>query len=67
MHVIPRHSLNKAFTEMVKSNGDLHILVLSIRITMPQEHNLIMMCHIIIGYRHCGGPHDGINQAISAV
>ena len=34
---------------------------------MPQEHDLIMMCHIIIGYRDRGGPHDCINQAVSTV
>lgn len=38
---IPRHPLDKAFTKVIEGNGDLHLLVSHIGITMAQEHNLL--------------------------
>ena len=37
---VPWHSLDETFAKMVISNGDLHLLVSYIRITMTQEHHL---------------------------
>lgn len=49
MDTIPRHSLNKPFTKMVEGNSDLHILVLCVAITMSQEHDLVVVGHVIVG------------------
>lgn len=61
------HSLNKAFSKVIEGNSDLHVLVLSVGITVTQQHHLIMVGHVIVGYGDSRGPHYSINQAILAV
>jgi hypothetical protein len=45
---IPWHSLHKPFSKVVEGNGDLHVLVLFIAITMAQEHDLVVMGQVIV-------------------
>lgn len=52
---------------MIKGNSNLHVSILSKRITMSQKHNLIMMCHIIIGQRNTSGTMYDINQPIVTI
>lgn len=52
---------------MVKSNGDLHILVLSVRITVPQQHHFVMMRHVIVRNRDRCRPVNGVDQPIVTV
>lgn len=52
---------------MVEGNGGLHVLVLSIRVAVAQEHDLIMVGHVVVGDGDSGGAMDGINEAIMAV
>ena len=42
-YVLPRHSLDKTFTEMVIRNGHLHLLVSSVGVTMTQQHDLFYL------------------------
>lgn len=62
---IPRHPLNKAISEMIESYCTLHVLVLFIIIIMYQEHDLIMICHVVIRYGYRGRATNGVNQAIT--
>lgn len=52
---------------MIKGNSNLHVLVLSIRITVAQEHDLIMMGHVVVRDGDGCGSMDGIDQSIVAV
>jgi len=52
---------------MVKRDRDLHIFVLNIGITVTQEHDLIMMSHVVVRYGDGCGCEGGINEAIIAV
>lgn len=52
---------------MIEGNGDLHVLVLSIRIAVSQQHDLIMVRHVIVGNGDRGGPMNRINQPIVAI
>lgn len=71
MHVVftyvPWHPLYKAFTEVVKGYGDLHVLVLCKGITVAQEHDLVMVRHVIVRDGDSCGPMNDINQPIIAV
>ena len=61
------HSLDQAFSKVIERNGDLHVLVVGIRIAMPQKHHLIMVRHVIVRNRYRSGPINCINQPIFAV
>lgn len=61
------HSLNQAFTKVVECDGDLHVLVSLIGITVTQKHHLIVVGEVIVGDGYGGGAHDGINKAVGAV
>lgn len=52
---------------MVKSNGDLHILVTSVSITMTKQHDLIMMCHVIVRQSYSRRAHDSINESVFTI
>jgi hypothetical protein len=52
---------------MIKGNSDLHVLVLGIRVTVAQKHDLSMMGHVVVGDGDGRGSMDGINEAIMAV
>ena len=39
---LPRHSLDKALSKVVVGDGDLHLLVSNIGITMTQQHHLLI-------------------------
>ena len=64
---LPRHPLDESFTEMVKRYGDLHVLILSIRITVAQKHDLVMVGHVVVGDGYRVGAMDGVYEAIMAV
>lgn len=63
----PWHSLDEAGTEVVEGNRDLHYLVLFVRITMPQQHHLVVVGEVIVGDGDGGGSHDGVDESIGAV
>lgn len=52
---------------MIKGNSGLHVLVLSIRITVAQEHDLIMMSEVVVRNGDGSGSMDGINESILAI
>lgn len=52
---------------MIESNGDLHVLVLRVSVTVPQQHDLVMMRHVIVGNGYSRGAMNGINEAVAAV
>ena len=52
---------------MVEGNGDLHILVLCKAIAVAQEHDLVMVCHVIVRNSDGRRTMNGINQSITAV
>ena len=52
---------------MVEGNGDLHILVLCVIITVAQQHDLVMVSHEIVRDGYGSGSMDGINEAVMAV
>ena len=52
---------------MVERDRDLHIFVLNICITMSQEHDLIMMSHVVVRYGDGCGCEGDINESIIAV
>ncbi|KAF7838224.1 hypothetical protein G2W53_006706 [Senna tora] len=60
-------SVEVPFTEVVKSNSNLHILVLRIRVAMTQQHNLIMVRHIVIRNSNRRGPMNRIDQPIITI
>jgi len=64
---IPWHSLHKPFSEVVEGNGDLHILVLFIAITVAQEHDLVMTSEVTVGDCYGCGAMNCINQPIIAI
>jgi len=63
----PWHSLDKAFTKMIECYSDLHVLVLGVRITVSQKHNLVMMGHVIVGDGDGRGSMNGINETITTI
>lgn len=52
---------------MVKGNGDLHVLVLRIGIAVAQEHDFVMMGHVVVGDSHGGGSMDDIDESIMTI
>lgn len=52
---------------MIERNGDLHVLVLRVTITVTQQHDLVMVRHIIVRNRNSRGSMNSINQSITAV
>ena len=39
-HLLPWHSLNQTFTEVVEGNGHLHHLISYVGVAMAQQHHL---------------------------
>lgn len=64
---IPRHSLDKAFAKVVEGNGDLHVLVLSVGVAVAEQHDLVVVSHVIVGDGDGGGPVDGVDEPVVAV
>lgn len=64
---LPWHSLDKAFSKMVEGNSDLHILVLLVAITVSQEHDLVVVGHVIVWNSNGSGAMNGINKSVTAV
>lgn len=60
----PWHPLNETSSKMVVSNGYLHLLVSYIRVTVSQQHDLIVMGEVIVGYGDGSGSHDSIDKPI---
>lgn len=52
---------------MVEGNGYLHVFVSGVAVTVSQEHDLVMMCHVIVRDGDGCGSMDGINQTIAAI
>lgn len=52
---------------MIKGDGDLHVLVLCIRIAVAQKHDFVMMGHVVVGDGDGSGSMDGIDESISAI
>ena len=52
---------------MIKSNGDLHVLVSRVRITVSQKHHFVMMRQVVIRYRNGRRSTDRIDQTVIAV
>lgn len=52
---------------MVEGNGDLHILILSVAIAVSQQHHLVVVGEVIVGYGDGGGAMDGVDQPIPAI
>lgn len=67
MNHLPWHSLHKPFTKMVEGNGYLHVFVSGVAITVSQEHDLVVMCQVIVRDGDGCGSMDGINQTITAI
>lgn len=65
--MLPWHSLDKSFSEVVKGNGDLHILVLGVTVTVTQKHDLVMVRHVIVGDGNGRGSMNGIDESIMTV
>ncbi|KAL1815356.1 hypothetical protein ACET3Z_017930 [Daucus carota] len=42
------HSLHQPFSKVIKSYGNLHVLILTIRITVSQQHHLTMSLRFFI-------------------
>lgn len=61
------HSLHKPFSEVVEGDGDSHILVLFIAITVAQEHDLVMTSEVTVGDCYGCGAMNCINQPIIAI
>lgn len=61
------HSLNESFPKVVKGNSNLHILVLSVGITMPHKHDLVMMSQVIIRNGNRGRPVYGVDQPVVTI
>ena len=67
INLLPRHSLHKPFSKVVEGNGDLHVLVLFVRVAVAQQHDLVMMGHVIVRNGDGRGSMNGINQPIIAI
>lgn len=52
---------------MVESDRDLHVPVLSVRVTVSQKHHLVMMGHVVVRDRDGRGPVDGVDEPVPAV
>lgn len=52
---------------MVESNGDLHVLVPSVRVAGAQEYDLVMMRHVIVRYRDGGRSVVGVDEPVVAI
>ena len=60
---IPRHSLNQPLTKVIEGNGDLHVLVRRQLIAVPQQHHLVMVRQVVVGYgfvKRLGSGEEGI-------
>lgn len=64
---VPWYCLNKAFRKAIKCNGDLHGLILCVRIAVPQQHRLIMAAYVIVRYRYSRRSIHGVDQSAGAV
>lgn len=67
LNYVPWHTLNQTLSKVVKSNGDLHILIRHIVIAMPHQHLFIVLKHVVVGHRDGRGSRDYIDKAIVAV
>lgn len=65
--LLPWHSLYEPFAKMIKGNGDLHVLVLRIRVTVPQKHDLVMMSHVVVGDGDGRGSMYGVYESVTAI
>lgn len=61
------HSLDKPFSKVIKGYGDLHVLVLSVGIAVPQEHDFIMVGHVIVRNGDGGGPMNGVDKSVVTI
>lgn len=52
---------------MIESNGDLHVLVSSVRVTVSQKHNFVVVSQVVIRDRNSRWSMDGVNQTVHAV
>lgn len=52
---------------MVKGNGDLHVLILCVRVTVSQKHHLVMVGEVVVGNGNGGGPVNRVDQPVAAV
>lgn len=46
---------------MVEGYSDLHVFVFCVGVTVAQEHDLVMVGHIIVRDGYCRGSMNGIN------
>ncbi|PKU77020.1 hypothetical protein MA16_Dca001626 [Dendrobium catenatum] len=52
---------------MVKSNSNLHVLILHHLIAMAEQHHLIMMSHIIVRNGDCRRSTNGVDKPIPTI
>ena len=52
---------------MIKRNGDLHVLVSRVRITVSQKHHLVMVSQVVIRDRNSRRSMNGVDQTVRAV
>ena len=52
---------------MIEGYCGLHVLVLCVRVTVAQKHDLVMMGHVVVRDGDSCGSMDGINETIIAV
>lgn len=52
---------------MVEGNGDLHVLVLRVAVAVAQQHDLVVVGEVVVGYGDGGGAVDGVDQPVPAV
>jgi len=62
----PWHSLYQSLAKMVKSNCNLHLLVLRVAITCTEKHHLVMIGEVAIRDCEPGRSLNYINEAIIA-
>lgn len=62
----PGHAFNETGTEVVERDGHFHLLVGPVGVTMAQQHDLVMVAEVVVGYGDGGRGADDINEAVGA-
>lgn len=63
----PRHPLHELLPEMVERNRDLHPRVRQVLVAVAQQHHLVVVRKVVVGYRDPRGPHHRVDQPVLAV
>lgn len=62
----PGHSLDEVLAEVVEGDGDLHARVREVVIAVSEEHDLVVVGHVVVGDGYPCGTHHCVDEPVLA-